>query len=160
MTSAPFRRGCAEPESAEPRVYSQRELLQVFIGLLAGLFTAMISTTIIATALPTIMIDVDGNQRQYTWVITSSLLAMTIFTPIWGKLSDSFDKKLLTQVAIVLFVTGSIIAGLSTSIGTLMAARAVQGIAMGGLTVLVQAIMAAIITPRERGRYAALRGWW
>ena len=142
----------------EPRAYSHREILQVMTGLLAALFTAMISTTIISTALPTIMADLHGTQREYTWVITASLLAMTIATPIWGKLSDLFNKKLLTQIAIVLFVAGSIAAGFSTSIGVMMAARAVQGIAMGGLMALVQSIMGSIISPRERGRYAGYMG--
>lgn len=145
-------------EAAEPREYSHREILQVMTGLLAALFTAMISTTIVSTALPTIMADLHGTQRQYTWVITASLLAMTIFTPIWGKLSDLFDKKILAQIAIVMFVAGSVAAGLSTSIPMMMTARAVQGIAMGGLMALVQSIMGSIIAPRERGRYAGYMG--
>ncbi|MET4002584.1 MFS family permease [Arthrobacter sp. UYCu511] len=101
----------------EPREYSHREILQVMTGLLAALFTAMISTTIVSTALPTIMADLHGTQRQYTWVITASLLAMTIVTPIWGKLSDLFSKKLLTQIAILMFVAGAIAAGFATTIG-------------------------------------------
>lgn len=144
--------------SAAPREYSHREILQVMTGLLAALFTALISTTIVSTALPTIMADLNGTQRQYTWVITASLLAMTIATPIWGKLSDLFNKKALTQIAIVMFVAGSVIAGFSTSIGVLMTARVVQGIAMGGLMALVQSIMGSIIAPRERGRYAGYMG--
>jgi EmrB/QacA subfamily drug resistance transporter len=127
-------------------------------GLLAALFTALISTTIVSTALPTIMADLHGTQQQYTWVITASLLAMTIVTPIWGKLSDLFNKKVLTQIAIVLFVVGSVVAGLSGSIGVMMAARVIQGVAMGGLMALVQSIMGQIIAPRERGRYAGYMG--
>ncbi len=142
----------------EPREYSHREILQVMTGLLAALFTALISTTIVSTALPTIMADLDGTQRQYTWVITASLLAMTIATPIWGKLSDMFNKKTLTQLAIILFVAGSVAAGFSTSITMMMTARAVQGVAMGGLMALVQSIMGSIIAPRERGRYAGYMG--
>lgn len=148
----------ATVESLEPRAYSHREILQVMTGLLAALFTAMISTTIVSTALPTIMADLHGTQRQYTWVITVSLLSMTVVTPIWGKLSDLFNKKVLTQVAIVMFVAGSVAAGLSTSIGAMMIARAVQGIAMGGLMALVQSIMGSMIAPRERGRYAGYMG--
>ncbi len=142
----------------EPREYSHREILQVMTGLLAALFTAMISTTIVSTALPTIMADLHGTQRQYTWVITASLLAMTIVTPIWGKLSDLFSKKLLTQIAILMFVAGAIAAGFATTIPVMMSARAVQGIAMGGLMALVQSIMGSIISPRERGRYAGYMG--
>lgn len=157
MTSGGTSAGPATPAN-ELRAYSHREILEVMTGLLAALFTAMISTTVVATALPTIMADLDGTQRQYTWVITASLLTMTISTPIWGKMSDLFDKKVLTQLAIVLFVGGSVAAGFATSIPLLMAGRAVQGIAMGGLIALVQSIMGSIIAPRERGRYAGYMG--
>ncbi len=148
----------AVPAMDEYRQYSHREILEVMTALLAALFTAMISTTIVSTALPTIIADLDGTQRQYTWVITVSLLAMTVSTPVWGKLSDLFNKKLLTQIAIVMFVVGSVVAGLSTSITLMMVARAVQGLAMGGLMALVQAIMGTIMAPRERGRYAGYMG--
>lgn len=158
MTSSTSLAAGVTTNMAEPREYSHREILQVMTGLLAALFTALISTTIVSTALPTIMADLHGTQRQYTWVITASLLAMTIVTPIWGKLSDLFNKKTLTQIAIVMFVVGSVIAGLSTSIAVMMSARALQGIAMGGLMALVQSIMGSIIAPRERGRYAGYMG--
>lgn len=158
MTNTTSTAETTKSVSAAPREYSHREILQVMTGLLAALFTALISTTIVSTALPTIMADLNGTQRQYTWVITASLLAMTIATPIWGKLSDLFNKKALTQIAIVMFVAGSVIAGFSTSIGVLMTARVVQGVAMGGLMALVQSIMGSIIAPRERGRYAGYMG--
>ncbi|GAA4824074.1 MDR family MFS transporter [Tomitella cavernea] len=141
-----------------PREYSHAEVLGVMAGLLAALFTAMLSTTVVATALPTIMADLHGTQRQYTWVITASLLMMTISTPIWGKLSDLFSKKLLTQLAILLFVAGSLAAGFSHSIALMMVARAVQGMAMGGLIALVQSVMGSIVSPRDRGRYAGYMG--
>ncbi|WP_231595506.1 MDR family MFS transporter [Salinibacterium sp. SWN1162] len=155
--TAPTRATTPSPDQPGA-AYTHREILQVMTGLLAALFTAMISTTIVSTALPTIIAELDGTQRQYTWVITSSLLAMTITTPIWGKLSDLYDKKLLTQLSIVFFLVGSIAAGFAGSIGVLMIARALQGIAMGGLTALVQSIMGSIIAPRERGRYAGYMG--
>ncbi|GAA5226456.1 MDR family MFS transporter [Paeniglutamicibacter antarcticus] len=146
------------PSATEHKVYTHQEILQIMTALLAALFTAMISTTIVSTALPTIMADLDGTQRQYTWVITASLLAMTVVTPVWGKLSDLFNKKTLAQIAILLFVAGSIAAGLATDITTMMSARAVQGVAMGGLMALVQSIMGTIIAPKERGRYAGYMG--
>ena len=118
----------------------------------------MLSTTIVSTALPTIMADLHGTQRQYTWVITASLLAMTISTPILGKLSDLFSKKFLVQLSIVLFVAGSVGAGLSQTVAPMMVFRAVQGIAMGGLVALTQSIMGAIIPPRQRGRYSGYMG--
>lgn len=143
---------------AEPQALPHREVLQVMTGLLAALFTALISNTIVSTALPTIMADLNGTQRQYTWVITTSLLTMTVSTPVWGKLSDLFDKKVLVQLTIVLFVLGSMAAGLSTSVAMMMGARALQGVAMGGLMATVQSIMGSIIAPRERGRYAGYMG--
>ena len=127
-------------------------------GLLAALFTAMISTTIVSTALPTIMSDLHGTQRQYTWVITASLLALTVTTPIWGKLSDLFNKKLLIQLSIVLFVIGSVGAGLSQTVPPMMAFRALQGLALGGMIAVIQAIMGSIIPPRQRGRYSGYMG--
>lgn len=145
-------------EYEEPKALPHREVIQVMTGLLAALFTALISNTIVATALPTIMGELHGTQRQYTWVITASLLMMTISTPIWGKMSDLFNKKTLAQVSIVLFVVGSVAAGITQSIWLLMTARAVQGIAMGGLIAMVQSIMGTIIAPRDRGRYAGYMG--
>src|SRR3954454_4296340 len=137
---------------------AHRQILKVMTGLLAALFTAMLSTTIVSTALPTIMSDLNGTQRQYTWVITASLLAMTISTPIWGKLSDLFNKKVLVQLSIVLFVAGSVGAGLSQTVPPMMAFRALQGLAMGGLIALTQSIMGALIPPRQRGRYSGYMG--
>jgi EmrB/QacA subfamily drug resistance transporter len=146
----------ALPQADE--VAGHRQILKVMTGLLAALFTAMLSTTIVSTALPTIMSDLNGTQRQYTWVITASLLAMTISTPIWGKLSDLFNKKFLVQLSIVLFVAGSVGAGLSQTVPPMMAFRALQGLAMGGLIALTQSIMGALIPPRQRGRYSGYMG--
>ena len=156
----PVSVGSPSPTAASPATtaLTHRQILEVMTGLLAALFTALLSTTIVATALPTIMSDLHGTQRQYTWVITSALLAMTVTTPIWGKLSDLFSKKLLVQLSIVLFVAGSIGAGLSQSVPPMMAFRAVQGVAMGGLTALVQSIMGSVIPPRQRGRYTGYMG--
>lgn len=141
-----------------PGEMSHREILRAMTGLMAALFTAMISSTIVATALPTIIGDLGGTQRQYTWVITASLLATTVSTPIWGKLSDLFSKKALVQSAIIVFVLGSIAAGMSQSVPFLIACRVVQGLGMGGLTALAQSIMGTIVSPRERGRYSGYMG--
>ncbi|MDR6863445.1 MDR family MFS transporter [Phycicoccus sp. 3266] len=137
---------------------SHRQILEAMTGLLAGLFTALISSTIVSTALPTIIGDLHGTQRQYTWVITASLLATTVSTPIWGKLSDLFSKKLLVQLSLAVFVLGSVAAGQSHSVGFLIACRVVQGLGMGGLTALTQSILGAMIAPRERGRYSGYMG--
>ena len=133
---------------------SHREILEVLVGLMSALFVAIVSATIVSTALPTIIADLDGTQTQYTWVVTASLLAMTVTSPIWSKLSDLYNKKVLVQVAIVIFLLGSLAAGAVQNVPELLAARAVQGLGMGGLVSLAQAILGSIIPPRERGRYS------
>jgi EmrB/QacA subfamily drug resistance transporter len=137
---------------------THREILEILIGLLAALFTAMLSSTIVSNALPTIIGDLEGTQTQYTWVLTASLLATTVSTPIWGKLSDLVSKKLLVQLAITVFVIGSALAGLSHNVPFLIGARVLQGLAMGGLMALAQAIIGAAIPPRSRGRYSGYMG--
>jgi EmrB/QacA subfamily drug resistance transporter len=149
----------AEPTRATPHLeMSHRQILEAMTGLMAALFTAMLSSTIVATALPTIIGGLHGTQRQYTWVITASLLATTVSTPIWGKLSDLFSKKLLVQLSIIVFVIGSIAAGMAHDVPFLIACRVIQGLGMGGLTALAQSIMGSIISPRDRGRYSGYMG--
>ncbi|MBY4131225.1 MFS transporter [Rhodococcus fascians] len=137
---------------------SHRQILEALTGLLAALFTALLSTTIVSTALPTIIGDLKGSQTAYAWVITTALLANAASTPIWGKLADLFNKKVLVQSAIVIFVAGSLIAGFAHNVPLLLAARVVQGIGMGGLTALVIAIIGTIVSPRDRGRYSGYTG--
>jgi EmrB/QacA subfamily drug resistance transporter len=137
---------------------SHRQIMEALTGLLLGMFVAILSSTIVSNALPDIIKDLGGGQSAYTWVVTASLLAMTASTPLWGKLADLFSKKLLIQLALVVFVAGSALAGLSQNAGMLIAFRAVQGIGMGGLSSLAQIILAAMISPRERGRYNGYLG--
>ncbi|ONI84732.1 EmrB/QacA family drug resistance transporter [Saccharothrix sp. ALI-22-I] len=137
---------------------SHRQVLEALSGLLLVLFVAMLSSTIVATALPQIIGALNGSQTQYTWVVTATLLTATATTPVWGKLADLFDKKTLVQVAIVIFVVGSVVSGFAQSAGQLIAARAFQGIGVGGLQALVQVVIAAMIPPRERGRYNGYLG--
>ncbi|MEE6257937.1 MDR family MFS transporter [Plantactinospora sonchi] len=141
---------------AEPM--SHRRTLEALSGLLLVLFVAMLSSTVVSTALPQIIGALNGSQTQYTWVVTATLLTATATTPIWGKLADLFNKKTLVQTAIVIFVLGSVVAGLSQNAGQLIAARAFQGIGVGGLQALVQVVIAAMIPPRERGRYNGYLG--
>ena len=122
------------------------------------MFVAILSSTVVSTSLPRIIGDLGGSQSSYTWVVTSTLLALTVTTPIWGKLADLFDRKLLVQTGLVIYVGGSILAGLSQSTGWLIACRVVQGIGVGGLTALVQVILSDLVSPRERGRYAGYLG--
>ncbi|NUT23287.1 MAG: MFS transporter, partial [Hamadaea sp.] len=137
---------------------NHREVMESLSGLLLVLFVAMISSTIVSTALPKILGALNGTQTQYTWVVTATLLTATASTPIWGRLADLFNKKILVQIAIVIFVAGSIVAGLAHNAGQLIAARAFQGIGVGGLQALVQVVIAAMIPPRERGRYNGYLG--
>ncbi len=137
---------------------SHRQVLEALSGLLLVLFVAMLSGTVVSTALPQIIGALNGSQTQYTWVVTATLLTATATTPVWGKLADLFDKKTLVQVAIVIFVVGSAVSGFAQSAGQLIAARAFQGIGVGGLQALVQVVIAAMIPPRERGRYNGYLG--
>jgi EmrB/QacA subfamily drug resistance transporter len=137
---------------------THREILSALSGMLLAMFVAFLSSTVVSNALPTIITDLRGSQGQYTWVITATLLASTASTPIWGKLADLFSKKLLIQLAIVIFIAGSMMAGLAQSVDTLIAWRVLQGLGLGGLQALVQIAMAAMISPRERGRYSGLLG--
>ena len=142
----------------EPEAMSHRQILEALSGLLLVLFVAMSSATIVSTALPRIIGSLNGSQTQYTWVVTASLLTATASTPIWGKLADLYSKKLLVQASIVVFVVGSIVAGFAQTASQLIAARAFQGLGMGGVQALVQVAIAAMIPPRERGRYNGYLG--
>ncbi|CAM3483314.1 MDR family MFS transporter [Nocardioides dubius] len=140
-----------EEKVAEP---SHKEIMEVLAGLLAMMFVAMISSTIVSTALPTIIGDLEGSQSQYTWVVTATLLAMTVSSPIWAKMADLFDKKLLVQLSGLLFLAGSLAAGLVSNVPQLLAARGLQGLGVGGLMALTQAIIGSLIPPRQRGKYS------
>ena len=137
---------------------THREILEVLVGLLSGMFTAIISSTIVANALPVIIADLEGSQTQYTWVVTASLLTMTVSTPVWGKLADLFSKKLLIQISLITFAVSSVLAGFAQDVPQLIAMRAVQGLGIGGLIATAQAILGSIIPPRERGRYSGYMG--
>lgn len=150
------KHGGNEPSSGVPMTH--RQIMEALTGLLLGMFVAILSSTVVTNALPEIISDLGGGQSAYTWVVTASLLAMTATTPLWGKLADLFSKKLLVQIALVIYVAGSVVAGLSNSAGMLIVCRVVQGIGVGGLSALAQIVMAAMIAPRERGRYSGYLG--
>ncbi|GAA0361096.1 MFS transporter [Microbispora corallina] len=137
---------------------THRQILEALSGLLLGMFVAILSSTVVANALPTITATLHADETTYTWVITASLLAVTVSTPIWGKLADLFSKKVLVQLGLIVYVIGSAIAGLSQNSEMLIGARVVQGLGAGGLMALSQVIMAAMIAPRERGRYSGYLG--
>ncbi|MBB5934286.1 MFS transporter [Streptomyces zagrosensis] len=148
--------GAAPATPAGPMTH--RQIMEALSGLLLGMFVAILSSTIVTNALPEIISDLHGSQSSYTWVVTAALLAMTASTPLWGKLSDLFSKKLLVQISLIIYVAGSVVAGLSQNTSMLIGCRVVQGIGVGGLTALAQIVMAAMISPRERGRYSGYLG--
>ena len=136
---------------------SHRQILAVIGALMLGMLLAALDQTIVSTSLPTIVGDL-GGLNQLSWVVTSYLLASTISTPLYGKLGDLYGRKGLFQLAIVIFLAGSMLAGLSQNMTELIGFRALQGIGAGGLLVGAQAIIGDIVSPRERGRYQGLMG--
>src|SRR6476646_9608781 len=134
-----------------------RALATVFAALMLGMFLAALDQTIVSTALPTIVGDL-GGLNHLSWVVTSYLLASTVSTPIYGKLGDMYGRKPVFLAAIIIFLVGSMLAGLSQSMDQLIAFRFLQGAGAGGLMVSAQAIIADIVPPRQRGRYMGLIG--
>jgi EmrB/QacA subfamily drug resistance transporter len=134
-----------------------RALAPVFGALMLGMFLAALDQTIVSTALPTIVGDL-GGLNHLSWVVTSYLLASTASAPLYGKLGDMYGRKPVFLAAILIFLAGSMLAGLSQSLTQLVAFRALQGIGAGGLMVGAQAIIADIVSPRDRGRYIGVIG--
>ncbi len=144
--------------SAEgPLNVSGRRLWLIIGALLAGMLLAALDQTIVSTALPTIVGDL-GDASHLSWVVTAYLLASTASTPLWGKLGDMYGRKLFFQAAIVIFLVGSVLSGISSSMTELIAFRALQGIGGGGLMIGAQTIIGDVVSPRDRGRYQGLFG--
>jgi EmrB/QacA subfamily drug resistance transporter len=135
-----------------PLVYTHSEILVIMGALMLVMFLAALDQSIVATALPKIATDLHG-LNKLSWVATSYLLTSAISTPIYGKLSDLYGRKKIFQTAIVIFLIGSMLAGLSRSMTQLVAFRAIQGLGAGGLMSLAITIIADIVPPRQRGRY-------
>jgi EmrB/QacA subfamily drug resistance transporter len=144
------------PASGPPAI-DQRRLLVIIGALLLGTLLAALDQTIVATALPTIAGDLHG-LSDLSWIVTAYILASTASTPLWGKLGDLYGRKIFFQAAIVIFLAGSALSGLSNSILELIAFRAIQGIGGGGLTIGAQAIVGDIVAPRDRGKYQGIFG--
>jgi len=146
------------PTTASIRTMNHRQVIQALIALMAAFFVLILSGTVVATSLPVIVNDLNGTQSDYTWIVTANFLTMAISTPIWGKLADVFDRKLLIQIALGVFTVATIVAGFSTTAGWLIACRAFQGIGVGGLMSLGMVAIADLVSPRERGRYMGIMG--
>src|SRR5215218_10015960 len=143
------------PSSVAP--LDRRRVIVVFSGLLLAMLLAALDQTIVATALPTIVGELGGLERL-SWVVTSYLHAQTVVTPLYGKLGDLYGRKGVMQGAIVLFLAGSALCGISQNMTQLILYRAIQGLGGGGLMVTTQAIVGDIVPPRERGRYQGIFG--
>jgi len=149
-----------EPERGAGSAFSHREILGILSGILLGMLLAALDQSVVATALPAIARELNGLEHL-SWIVAGYLLTSTASTPIYGKLSDLYGRRLLLQIAIVLFVAASVLCGLAQDMGQLIAARALQGLGGGGLISMAQAVIADVIAPRERGRYQAyLSGVW
>jgi EmrB/QacA subfamily drug resistance transporter len=131
---------------------SHKQILVVMGGLMTGMFLAALDQSIVGTALPRITSELGGLDKL-SWVVTAYMLSATASTPLWGKISDLYGRRLLFQIAIVTFVAGSLLAGFAADIEQLIAFRAVQGLGGGGLMSLALAVIGDVIPPRERGRY-------
>jgi EmrB/QacA subfamily drug resistance transporter len=142
---------------ASPGGYTHRQILTIMSGLILGMLLAALDQTIVSTALTRISEDLH-RQDLYSWVVTSYLLTSTASTPLYGKISDLYGRKRIFQFAIVIFLIGSALSGLSQNMFQLIAFRAVQGIGAGGLMSLALAIVGDVIPPRERGRYQGYFG--
>ncbi|WP_370517213.1 DHA2 family efflux MFS transporter permease subunit [Pseudactinotalea sp. HY160] len=145
------------PAAGAPGPLPRRKLIVIFVGLILGILMAALDQTIVATALPTIAADLNGLE-QISWIITIYLLGQTIAMPIYGRVGDLIGRRNAFHVAIVIFLAGSVVAGLSQDMGMLIACRAVQGIGAGGLMIGAQTIMAEIVSARERGKYMSIMG--
>ena len=150
-TTAPSGSTAPLPDTPPPRIGL------VFTGLMLAMVLASLDQTIVSTALPTIVGEL-GGLDSLSWVVTAYLLTSTVSTPLYGKLGDLFGRKIVFQVAIVIFLVGSVLCGLAQSIGELIAFRALQGLGGGGLMVGAQTIIADLVPPRDRGKYQGYFG--
>src|SRR5450759_5646207 len=147
----------ATQNPAAPAALSHRQILIAFSGLVLAMLLAALDSTLVSTALPPIESEL-GGLEHLAWVVTGYLLAQTIITPVYGKLGDLYGRKIVMQSAIVLFLVGSALCGLSQNMTQLIVFRAVQGLGGGGLIVTTQAVVGDIVPPRDRGRYQGIFG--
>ncbi|HZD74792.1 MAG TPA: MDR family MFS transporter, partial [Actinomycetota bacterium] len=144
-------------DSPGPQYFSHRQIVVILFGVMAGMLLAALDQGIVGTALPRIVSDLGGLDRL-SWVVTAYLLTSTAATPLWGKISDLYGRRLIFQIAIVIFLAGSVLSGLSQNMTELIGFRALQGIGGGGLFAIALSIIGDVIPPRERGRYQGYFG--
>ncbi|WP_169944667.1 MDR family MFS transporter [Microbispora sp. H11081] len=146
-----------EERQAAPEYLPHRQILVVLSGVAAGMLLAALDQSIVGTALPRIVSELGGLDKL-SWVVTAYLLTSTAATPLWGKISDLYGRRIIFQTAIGIFLLGSVLAGLSQDIAQLIGFRALQGLGGGGLMALAFSIIGDVIPPRERGRYQGYFG--
>ncbi len=144
-------------QNTETKEHTHREIMIILSGLMTGMLLAALDQTIVSTALKSIVEDFKGLDH-YTWVVTAYLLTSTASTPLYGKISDLYGRRIVFQFAIVTFLIGSFLAGASQNMTELIAFRAIQGLGAGGLMALTFVIIGDIVPPRERGRYQGYFG--
>ncbi len=144
------------PEDAAPEL-SHRQIMVIIAGLITGMMLAALDQSIVGTALPRIVSDL-GGLNHLAWVVTAYLLTSTAVTPLWGKISDLYGRRIIFQTAIIIFLIGSALCGLAQNMPQLIAFRAIQGIGGGGLMAIAFAIIGDVIPARERGRYQGYFG--
>jgi EmrB/QacA subfamily drug resistance transporter len=147
----------AQAAAASPKQFTHREIQVILVGLLSGMLLAALDQSIVGTALPRIVSDL-GGLNQLAWVVTAYLLTSTASTPLWGKISDLYGRRLVFQITIVIFLIGSALCGLAMTMPQLIVFRAIQGIGGGGLMAIAFAIIGDVIPARERGRYTGYFG--
>ena len=145
------------PDHDEPNYLNHQQIVVVLFGLMAGVMLSALDQSIVGTALPRIVSELGGLDKL-AWVVTAYLLTASAATPLWGKISDLYGRRLIFQTAIIIFLVGSALCGLSQNLPQLIAFRAIQGIGGGGLMAVALSIIGDIIPPRERGRYQGYFG--
>ena len=147
----------ANTNAVEPFAIGHKQVLVAFSGLILAMLLAALDSTIVSTALPTIVGEL-GGLEHLAWVVTAYLLAQTVVTPVYGKLGDLYGRKIVLQSAIVLFLAGSVLCGLSQNMTQLIVFRAIQGLGGGGLAVTTMAVVGDIVPPIDRGKYQGVFG--
>src|SRR5205085_3320786 len=149
--------GGGAPSPGSRAVVTRKQIMLVFYGVMLGMFLAALDQTIVATALPRIVTDLQGFEHM-SWVVTAYLLASTVSVPLYGKLSDLFGRRKLFIFSIVLFLAGSALSGLSQNMSQLILFRGIQGLGAGGILPVAITIIGDLFSPRERGRYQGYTG--
>lgn len=157
MASATASPRGSAPHQDEMPEFSHRQIMVIIGGLIAGMLLSALDQSIVGTALPRIVSDL-GGLEHLSWVVTAYLLTSTAATPLWGKISDLYGRRIIFQMTIVIFLVGSALCGLAQNMPQLIAFRAIQGIGGGGLMAIAFAIIGDVIPPRERGRYQGYFG--